>query len=47
LEARSESMVMAWPEGLMATNFSSPIHFTDAVCMVAPEEVSSVSQSKG
>src|SRR5690242_14181350 len=30
-ETRSESIVTAWPEGLVARNFSSPIHFTDAV----------------
>src|SRR5216684_5248257 len=37
-EWRSESMLMACPEGLVATNFSSPIHFTDAVCMAPPAE---------
>src|SRR5215469_10063281 len=36
LDSRSESRVMAWPEGLVATNFCSPIHFTDAVCMRPP-----------
>jgi hypothetical protein len=25
---------MAWPEGLVATNFSSPIHWMDAVCIL-------------
>jgi hypothetical protein len=44
LEVRSESMLMAWPEGLVATNFSSPIHWMDAVCMVAPEAASSLSR---
>jgi hypothetical protein len=29
-------MAMAWPEGLVATNFSSPIHFMDAVCILPP-----------
>src|SRR6266852_608828 len=28
LDWRSESIAMAWPEGLVATNFCSPIHFT-------------------
>src|SRR5260370_1206397 len=37
-DARSESMVIAWPDGLVATNFSSPIHLTDAVCMRPPQE---------
>src|SRR5215470_15193174 len=36
LDSRSESVVMAWPEGLIATNFCSPIHCTDAVCMLPP-----------
>src|SRR5207237_2872184 len=36
LDSRSESKVMACPDGLVATNFCSPIHFTDAVCMHPP-----------
>jgi len=36
-EWRSESTLMACPEGLDAANLSSPIHFTDAVCMVSPQ----------
>src|ERR1700694_826503 len=35
-DVRSESMVIVCPEGLVATNFCSPIHFTDAVCMGPP-----------
>src|SRR5690348_10993987 len=38
LDSRSESMVMAWPDGPLATNFCSPIHFMDAVCMEPPCE---------
>src|SRR5882762_7224422 len=36
-EWRSESMLMACPEGLVATNFPLAIHFTDAVCMLSPQ----------
>src|SRR5689334_12181343 len=35
---RSESMAMACPEGLVATNLCSPIHFTLAVCMGLPRK---------
>src|ERR1700758_3087001 len=38
LDSRSESMVMAWPDGPVATNVCSPIHFTDAVCMQVSSE---------
>src|SRR6266850_636788 len=37
-EWRSESKFIAWPEGLVARNFSSPTHFTDAVCITPPKE---------
>jgi hypothetical protein len=46
LDSRSESMVMACPEGLVATNFSSPIHFTDAVCILPPTEIEPRTQTK-
>src|SRR5882672_4026416 len=36
-EVRSESMVIACPDGPVATNFCSPIHFTDPVCMRPPQ----------
>jgi hypothetical protein len=36
-ERRSESTLIACPEGLVATNFSSPTHFTDAVCILSPQ----------
>src|SRR6266849_4941588 len=35
-DPRSESTVIAFPEGLVATNFCLPIHFTDPVCMRPP-----------
>src|SRR5258708_25455797 len=35
-DSRSESTVIACPDGLVATNFCSPIHFTDPVCMRPP-----------
>src|SRR5882724_10777650 len=37
-DARSESTVMACPDGLVATNFCSPTHLTVPVCMQPPEE---------
>src|SRR5277367_661879 len=37
-DVRSESIVMVCPEGLVATNFSSPIHWMDAVSILPPED---------
>src|SRR5712671_3024868 len=36
LVCRPESTTILCPDGLVAANFSSPIHFTDAVCMRPP-----------
>src|SRR5215472_17587931 len=47
LDSRSESIATAWPDGPMATNFSSPIHFTDALCMQPPCERISGAVSEG
>src|SRR5216684_1989018 len=35
-DVRSESIVIACPDGPAATNFWSPIHFTEPVCMEPP-----------
>src|ERR1700757_2111321 len=38
-DSRSESNGTACPEGPVARNFCSPIHFTDAVCMSPSSEL--------